>query len=128
MVAMTRLLPVGCQNHRMGQGNSPAHLVLTEDEAVELLAYLVTAARTQLDEAAEYGPLRLLTAARRLGEMIAPRSSQPLRELVTGPLQELGPVPLSEDDDRGEFAAQLDATCVAVADHAMQRVGLRKDQ
>jgi hypothetical protein len=37
-------------------------------------------------------------------------------------------VPLSEDDDRGEFAAQLDATCVAVADHAMQRVGLRKDQ
>ena len=112
----------------MGQGNSPAHLVLTEDEAVELLAYLVTAARTQLDEAAEYGPLRLLTAARRLGEMIAPRSSQPLRDLVPGPLQELVPVPLSEDDDRGEFAAQLDATCVAVADHAMQRVGLRKDQ
>jgi Family of unknown function (DUF6092) len=112
----------------MEQGNPPAHLVLTEDEAVELLAYLVTAARTQLDEAAEYGPLRLLTAARRLGEMIAPRSSQPLRDLVTGPLQDLGPVPLSEDDDRGEFAAQLDTTCVAVADHAMQRLRLRKDQ
>jgi len=112
----------------MGQGNTPAQLVLTEDEAVELFAYLVTAARTQLDEAAEYGPLRLLTAARRLGEMVAPRSSEPLRELVTGPLQELGPVPLSEDDDRGEFAAQLDAICVAVADHAMQRLRLRKDQ
>jgi uncharacterized protein DUF6092 len=112
----------------MEQGNPPAHLVLTEDEAVELLAYLVTAARTQLDEAAEYGPLRLLTAARRLGEMIAPRSSQPLRDLVTGPLRELGPVPLSQDDDRGEFATQLDTTCVAVADHAMQRLRLRKDQ
>ena len=37
-------------------------MVLTEDEALELLAFLVTAARTQLDEAAEYGPLRLLTA------------------------------------------------------------------
>ncbi len=40
--------------------------VLNEDEALELLAYLITAARTQVDEAAEYGPLRLLTAARRL--------------------------------------------------------------
>jgi hypothetical protein len=54
----------------------------------------------------------------------APRSSQPLRDLLTGPLQELGPVPVSEDDDRDEFAAQLDTTCVAVADHAMQRLRL----
>jgi hypothetical protein len=99
-------------------------LVLSEEEAVELFAFLVTAARTQLDEAAEYGPLRLLTAARRLGEMIAPRSSEPVRQLVTGPLQQLGPVPLS-DDDRGDFAAQLDTLCVAVAEHAMQRAGLR---
>jgi Family of unknown function (DUF6092) len=38
-------------------------MVLTEDEALELLAFLVTAARTQLDEASEYGSLRLLTAA-----------------------------------------------------------------
>ena len=40
--------------------------MLDEGEAVELLAYLVTAARTQLDEAAEYAPMRLLTAAARL--------------------------------------------------------------
>lgn len=99
-------------------------LVLTEEEAVELFAFLVTAARTQLDEAAEYGPLRLLTAARRLGEMIAPRSSEPVRQLVSGPLQQLGPVPLS-DDNRDDFAAQLDTVCVAVAEHAMQRAGLR---
>ena len=49
--------------------------VLDEDEALELLAYLLTAARTQVDEAAEYGPLRLLTAAHRLADRIAPRSS-----------------------------------------------------
>src|SRR3954471_9290713 len=54
-------------------GTTPAW-VLDEDEALELLAYLVTAARTQVDEAAEYGPLRLLTAAVRLSERIAPRS------------------------------------------------------
>ena len=112
----------------MGHGNQATQLVLTEDDAVELLAYLVTAARTQLDEAAEYGPMRLLTAARRLGEMIAPRASEPVRQLVTAPLRELGPVPLGDDGDGGKFAAQLDTVCVAVADLAMQRAGLRPDQ
>jgi hypothetical protein len=52
----------------------PPVWVLDEDEALELLAYLINAARTQVEEAAEYGPLRLLTAARRLAERIAPRS------------------------------------------------------
>src|SRR5215217_5443207 len=46
-------------------GGMSAVWVLDEDDALELLAYLVTAARTQVDEAAEYGPMRLLTAARR---------------------------------------------------------------
>jgi hypothetical protein len=32
-------------------------MVLSEDEALKLLAFLVTAARTQLDEASEYGSL-----------------------------------------------------------------------
>ena len=56
--------------------------VLNEDEALELVAYLVTAARTQVDESAEYGPLRLLTAARRLMEVIDPRASEETREYV----------------------------------------------
>ena len=46
--------------------------VLDEGDAVELLVYLVTAARTQVDEAAEYAPMRLLTAAGRLAEMVEP--------------------------------------------------------
>ena len=49
----------------------PSAMVLTEDEALELLAFLITAARTQLDEAAEYGPLRMLTAAGRLDVRLA---------------------------------------------------------
>ena len=44
--------------------------VLTEDEALELLAFLVTAARTQVNEPNEYAPLRLLTAARKVGDFI----------------------------------------------------------
>ena len=49
--------------------------VLDEDDALELLAYPFTAARTQVDEAAEYGPMRLLTTAHRFGEMIVSRAS-----------------------------------------------------
>src|SRR5262252_8747082 len=56
--------------------------VLDEDDGVELLAYLVTAARTQGDEAAEYAPMRLLTAAGRLAEMIEPNASATLRPLL----------------------------------------------
>jgi hypothetical protein len=46
------------------------NFVLTEDEALELLAFLVTAARTQVGEPHEYGPLHLLIAANRLGDFI----------------------------------------------------------
>jgi Family of unknown function (DUF6092) len=93
--------------------------VLNEDEALELVAYLVTAARTQVDEAAEYGPLRLLTAARRLMEVIDPRASEETRELVAGPLQgmPLLAVPRADGADmtRAEYVAALDELCRAVA-------------
>ena len=56
--------------------------VLTEDEALELLAFLVTAARTQVNEPNEYAPLRLLTAARKLGDFICNRVSSDTRQLA----------------------------------------------
>jgi hypothetical protein len=69
-------------------------MVLTEDEALELLAFLITAARTQLDEAAAYGPLRLLTAAGRLADFsayetlarsggVSPRRGVPPRDIIS---------------------------------------------
>jgi hypothetical protein len=94
--------------------------VLDEDEALELLAYLVTAARTQVDEAAEYGPLRLLTAAHRLASAIAPRSSDATAAFVTGPLgrvPELA-VPRAERD---AYVARLDELCRALAAHLTAR-------
>ncbi|HJZ70672.1 MAG TPA: DUF6092 family protein [Vicinamibacterales bacterium] len=48
-------------------------------KALELVAFLVTAARTQVDEAAECGSLRLLTAASRLAELIVERVSPETR-------------------------------------------------
>ena len=93
-----------------------ATMVLTEDEALELVAFLVTAARTQIDEAAEYGPLRLLTGARRLADFIIERVSPETRALLSGPLRQIPDTAVRTADPAG-YAAAIDAVCRAVAEH-----------
>ncbi len=100
----------------------PSAMVLTEDEALELLAFLITAARTQLDEAAEYGPLRMLTAAGRLADFIAERASPGTRGLLAGPLKELPDAALRFVDPT-KYAAQLDVVCRAVGEHLVSHFG-----
>ena len=87
---------------------------LAEGAAVEVIAYLVTAARTQLDEAAEYAPMRLLTGARRIAEHLEPHASDPVRDLINA-LEALSPI-ATPRDNRVAYTQQLDAVCVAVAD------------
>jgi Family of unknown function (DUF6092) len=94
--------------------------VLDEDEALELLAYLVTAARTQVTEAAEYGPLRLLTAAHRLADAIAPRSSEATAAFVGGPLRRMPELAVPRDGS-DEYLARLDDLCRALAGHLTAR-------
>jgi hypothetical protein len=93
--------------------STAAAWVLDEDEALELLAYLVTAARTQVDEAAEYGPLRLLTAARRLAESIGPRSSETTAAFVSGPLARVPELAVPRSG-REQYIADLDELCGAL--------------
>jgi hypothetical protein len=94
--------------------------VLDEDEALELLAYLVTAARTQVDEAAEYGPMRLLTAARRLAELITPRVSGATADFVRGPLAGMPELAVPRADRAG-YTDRLDDVCRALAEHLTAR-------
>ncbi|MCD2191998.1 DUF6092 family protein [Actinomycetospora endophytica] len=96
--------------------------VLDEDDALELLAYLITAARTQVDEAAEYGPMRLLTAAHRLAEAMAPRSSPATAETLNGPLAEM-PLLAVPREQRDEYVEDLDAVCRSLAAHLTARYG-----
>jgi hypothetical protein len=98
----------------------PQAWVLDEDDALELLAYLITAARTQVDEAAEYGPMRLLTAAHRLAERIDPRASDATSALVNGALAQL-PLLAVPRDDRDGYVARLDGVCRALAEHLTTR-------
>lgn len=94
--------------------------VLDEDEALELLAYLITAARTQVDEAAEYGPMRLLTAARRLAEQIAPRSSEATAAFVHDELEQVPELAVPRTG-REEYVAHLDELCRSLAAHLTAR-------
>ena len=98
-------------------------MVLSEDEALELVAFLVTAARTQVDEAVEYGSLRLLTAAGRLGELIAERVSPETRTFLTGPLKQIPDLAVRTADP-ARYVAALDAVCRAVGEHLVTHFGL----
>jgi len=98
-------------------------MVLNEDEALELLAFLVTAARTQVDEAAEYGPLRLLTAARKLADAVAERVSPETRALLAGPLAQMPDLAVRTADPTG-YVNALDGMCRAVGAHLVAHFGL----
>jgi Family of unknown function (DUF6092) len=88
--------------------------VLSEAAAMEVLAYLITAARTQVDEAAEYAPMRLITAAQKLGRHLAAGATDPIRELVEV-LDTFAPTSTPRTD-RAAYVARLDALCEALAD------------
>ncbi len=88
--------------------------VLTEDEAIELLALLITSARIQLEEPAHYGPLRLLTATERLSGMIVERASDSSREFLQGNIDTIPDMHMTMAD-REAYRARLDELCRAVA-------------
>jgi len=57
-----------CLSMKMNEGGmmDKQHLALTQEEALELLAYLLTSAQGCIGEPADYGVYRLVTAAERL--------------------------------------------------------------
>jgi hypothetical protein len=97
--------------------------VLDEAEAVELLVYLVTSARTQVDEAAEYAPMRLLTAAGRLAEMAEPNASARLRPLLRDIKQGFSETAVQAGEP-SRYVERLDALCQTVAEYLVRSLGL----
>ncbi|MER6076508.1 DUF6092 family protein [Streptomyces sp. NPDC001817] len=97
-------------------------LVLSEDDAAELLSYLVTAARIQLDEAAENAPKRLLTAAGRLAEMIGPQAGSSLQPLLAEIRRQADETAVQAGDSDA-YRAQVDGLCRTLATHLVSRLG-----
>jgi hypothetical protein len=90
------------------EGDSMADkLVLTEAEAVEILALLITSARTQMDEPAHYGPLRLLTATERLSGMVIERSSDKSKSFLQDAIDKIPDMHMSMSDVEN-YTASLD--------------------
>ena len=100
--------------------------VLKEDEAVELLALLISSARTQMDEPAHYGPLRLLTATERLSDMILERASAKSREFLQGNIERIPEMHMLMSDVE-TYTAGLDALCHDVAECLLRHSALEED-
>lgn len=88
--------------------------VLTETEAIELLALLITSARIQMEEPAHYGPLRLLTAAERLGAITLERSSDKSRAFLQDAIERIPAMHMAMSDVEN-YTASLDHLSRAVA-------------
>lgn len=99
--------------------------VLKEDEAIELLALLISSARIQLDEPAHYGPLRLLTATERLSGMILERASEDSREFLQGNVDTIPELHMRMSDVAA-YAAGLDGLCREVAQCLLRHSALEE--
>jgi len=84
------------------------------DAVIEVLAYLISAARTQLDEAAEYAPMRMLTAASRLADALPDDAPRPVRELADAILGV--PPTATPSTDPEAYTAMVDRLCAALTD------------
>jgi hypothetical protein len=96
---------------------------VTRDVALEVLAFLVTAARTQTEEAAEYGPMRLLMAARLLAQGMSPHADdEPALSSLVDQVASLEPV-RTPTREREQYLAALDALCESVAEALLAQEG-----
>jgi hypothetical protein len=107
--------------------NNSEPLVLSEEESIELLAFLVTAARTQVDEPHDYGPLRLLTAAERLSRHIMNRVAPESQDFIKQILDIFPEVHNYRMSDTEKYIGGLDELCRAVAQHLIERTGIEKE-
>ena len=96
--------------------------VLTETEAVELLALLISSARIQMDEPAHYGPLRLLTATERLSAMMLERSSDKSKAFLQDNIERIPELRMAMSDVE-TYKDGLDQLCREVAGCLLRHSG-----
>lgn len=89
-------------------------MILSEDEVVELLAFLITAARGLIDEPNNYGPMRLLDAAERICIMGQDKASPETRELFAHIIAK-SPEVQGEINRTDRFSSEIDSLCRSVA-------------
>lgn len=103
---------------------STESLVLNEEQAIELLALLITSARTQLGEPAVYGPMRLLTAAERLSSFVEAKASPRTQAFLRQFTAEIA-VAQNQMAMIDSYSAAVDGLCRSIAGHLVVRSGLK---
>src|SRR3990170_5653349 len=99
---------------------SDAPAVLTEDEAIELFAFLMTSARSQLDDPCRYASMRLLTAAEELRDRmvnrVGPDTGTLLRRTEPGTA-----FAQTHTNDLDAYTSALDELCARTARFLVER-------
>jgi predicted nucleic acid-binding protein len=107
--------------------HSAGSMVLTEAEAIELFAFFISAARTQLDDPCQYASMRLLSAAENLRDFIVKRVSSDTRGLLeeTLELTAHAQIYMADADD---YTDTLDELCRMVARFVVEHSELFGEQ
>ena len=102
-------------------------MVLTEAEALEFFAFLLSSARSQLDDPALYASMRLLTAAEELREFIRKRVSPETQALLadTDDLTTRAQIYMSDLD---AYTADLDELCRMTAQFFVEQSDLKENE
>jgi hypothetical protein len=112
--------------HQPGTGGEPADpLVISESEALTLLAHLVTSAELCMTEPYDYGIFRLIDAASRLASAMVARSSGDDRAFLEAFLEEVEEKKMWDTRDRDRYGSFLRETSLRTAEHLVTRSGSR---
>ncbi len=98
-------------------------LVLSEEEAIELLTFLLASSRTQLDDPEHYGSMRLLSAAEHLRDCIMERSSAETRTLLKKTVEKTEQAHVLVNKTE-EYTTALDELCALMASYLVDKSGL----
>jgi hypothetical protein len=101
--------------------------VLSESEALELLAFLFASARTQLDDPALYTSMRLITAAEILRDFVRERVSLETRDLLDQ-TEEITTHAQINMYDIEDYTSTLDSLCGILAKYVVQKSGLMEQE
>lgn len=109
------------EQHRAAAAAPTDRLVVSESEALALLAHLVTSAELCMTEPYDYGIFRLIDAASRLATLMAPRSSAPDRAFLETFLADVNMKKMWSTRDRERYMAFLAETSRRTAEHLVSR-------
>lgn len=101
--------------------------LLTEEQAVELFTFLITAARTQLDDPCLYGSMRLLSAAEMLRDFITQDASPPTRQFLAATMEKTEHAQIILNDVEA-YTAALDELCQMTARYLVEQANLAGGQ